>query len=138
MVNAQGQLQDLGLTAQEKLDLEAFLKTLSGNQVYTNEIYSDPFDENGNIEIIPSTSGLALLKSNPFEVYPNPFVSEINIRPVSGMFGTWQLYSTAGGFVKSGTVNEVASVDTRYLPSGVFILKLTLNNKKVYSIKLVK
>jgi cytochrome c peroxidase len=33
----------LNITEQEGKDLIAFLKTLSGNDVYTNEIWSNPF-----------------------------------------------------------------------------------------------
>ncbi|MES2836767.1 MAG: cytochrome c peroxidase [Bacteroidota bacterium] len=38
-----GQTQKLQLTADEKLALEAFLKTLSGTDMYTNAKWSDPF-----------------------------------------------------------------------------------------------
>ncbi len=35
--------QRLNITAQERIDLEAFLKTLTGSDVYTNHKWSDPF-----------------------------------------------------------------------------------------------
>ncbi len=35
--------QRLNITAQERIDLEAFLKTLTGNDVYTNPKWSNPF-----------------------------------------------------------------------------------------------
>lgn len=38
-----GQTQKLQLTADEKLALEAFIKTLSGKDMYTNTKWSDPF-----------------------------------------------------------------------------------------------
>lgn len=38
-----GNLQNLNMTIDEKSDLVSFLKTLSGNDVYTNEKWSDPF-----------------------------------------------------------------------------------------------
>lgn len=47
-----GQGQNLQLTQQEKDDLEAFLGTLTGVAVYTEEKWSDPFDENGNLTIV--------------------------------------------------------------------------------------
>lgn len=43
---------EIQLTDQEKLDLIAFLKTLSGPDVYTNEKWSDPFNENGELTLI--------------------------------------------------------------------------------------
>lgn len=42
---------ELQLTDQEKSDLVSFLKTLSGNDIYTNEKWSNPFDENGDLVI---------------------------------------------------------------------------------------
>jgi len=51
------QPQRLNLSEQDKLDLEAFLRTLTGNDVYTNPIWSDPFDAAGNLQLIlPCTS----------------------------------------------------------------------------------
>jgi len=47
--------QNLNLTEQEKNDLEAFLLTLTGTSMYTDEKYSDPFDENGNLILLDTT-----------------------------------------------------------------------------------
>ena len=38
-----GNGQRLNITTQERIDLEAFLKTLTGSDVYTNDKWSDPF-----------------------------------------------------------------------------------------------
>lgn len=40
-----GQVQRLQITAEERIDLIAFLRTLGGEAVYTNPIWSDPFIE---------------------------------------------------------------------------------------------
>lgn len=48
----QGQGQHLMLTQQERDAVEAFMKTLTGSDVYTNERWSDPFDEDGTLELI--------------------------------------------------------------------------------------
>ena len=42
----------LDLSEESKADLKAFLLTLGGTDVYTNEKWSNPFDVNGNITII--------------------------------------------------------------------------------------
>ena len=47
-----GSAQQLNLTTEEKEAMVAFLMTLTGQDVYTNEKWSDPFDENGNLEVI--------------------------------------------------------------------------------------
>ncbi len=43
---------NLNLTDTEKDELLAFLKTLGGSNIYTDEKWSDPFDEDGNLEIL--------------------------------------------------------------------------------------
>ncbi|WP_084417172.1 cytochrome c peroxidase [Mariniblastus fucicola] len=44
--------QKLMMTQQERDAVTAFLKTLSGNDVYTNERWSDPFDGDGSLGLI--------------------------------------------------------------------------------------
>lgn len=44
--------QNLNLTAQQKLDLEAFLRTLTGKAVYTDPKWSNPFRADGSITIV--------------------------------------------------------------------------------------
>ncbi|MGJ8697885.1 MAG: cytochrome-c peroxidase [Verrucomicrobiaceae bacterium] len=44
--------QRLNLSEQEKLDLEAFLRTLTGSAVYTDERWSSPFGEEGELGLI--------------------------------------------------------------------------------------
>jgi cytochrome c peroxidase len=53
-----GAVQTLNLTAQQRLDLEAFLLTLSGNALYTDPKWSDPFSAAGTITLrnIPHSS----------------------------------------------------------------------------------
>ena len=46
------QSQNLNLTETEMDNLEAFLKTLTGSNIYTDEKWSDPFDDNGNLFLL--------------------------------------------------------------------------------------
>ncbi|MEM6770949.1 MAG: cytochrome c peroxidase, partial [Bacteroidota bacterium] len=48
----QGNGQNLNLTVTEKEDLVAFLMTLTGSDIYTNDKWSDPFGPNGELELI--------------------------------------------------------------------------------------
>lgn len=68
--------QDLQLTNQEKDALIAFLGTLTGQDVYTNEKWSDPFDEDGNLTVIPfcgsgifTTIDVSICEGEIFEGY---------------------------------------------------------------------
>jgi len=62
----QGNGGDLNLSITEKGELLAFLKTLGGSNLYTNEKWSDPFDADGGLEII---NGVLPIELSYFEVY---------------------------------------------------------------------
>jgi cytochrome c peroxidase len=47
-----GNGQNLNLTDTEKDDLVAFLRTLTGSDVYTNEKWADPFNPDGSLDLI--------------------------------------------------------------------------------------
>ena len=48
----QGEGQQLNLTQEERVAVTAFMKTLTGSDVYTNERWSDPFDSDETLAII--------------------------------------------------------------------------------------
>lgn len=52
-----GQPQRLNLTNTQKADLEAFLKTLTGNAIYTDEKWSDPFNPGNTLSLVVLPSG---------------------------------------------------------------------------------
>jgi len=47
-----GGTQVLNLTVQEKADIVAFLRTLTGNAIYSDPRWSDPFDSGGQLSLI--------------------------------------------------------------------------------------
>lgn len=47
-----GQVQNLGLTQQQRNDIAAFLRTLTGVTVYTEEKWSNPFNAEDQLEVI--------------------------------------------------------------------------------------
>lgn len=63
----QGPGGNLNLTDTEKSELLAFLKTLGGSDLYTNEKWSDPFDEDGNLEILNGTLPVELSYFDVFQ-----------------------------------------------------------------------
>jgi cytochrome c peroxidase len=46
------QPQRLNLTTQQKTDLEAFLRTLTGSSIYTDEKFSSPFNDDDSLAVI--------------------------------------------------------------------------------------
>src|SRR5690606_14698067 len=85
-VRLQGPGGNLNLTAQEKLDLEAFLRTLTGNNVYTDAKWSDPFDTNGNIDLVLVSTAIYQTASLEVNVYPNPTSSHVFVELPSGRY----------------------------------------------------
>lgn len=83
-----GGVQTLNLTAQQRLDLEAFLLTLSGNAVYTDPKFSSPF----------SATGTITLKNVPASAAP---AQALNISTRLGV-GTGD-NAMIGGFIVRGT-----------------------------------
>ncbi|MEL7020184.1 MAG: cytochrome c peroxidase [Bacteroidota bacterium] len=56
-----GNPQRLNMTAAERTALVAFLRTLGGSDVYTNEKWSNPFDENDEIRLVDDALPLATI-----------------------------------------------------------------------------
>jgi len=65
-------VQKLNMTEEEYESVIAFFKTLTGNDVYTNEIWSDPFDENGQLEVFVNSTSIAAIGQTKILIYPNP------------------------------------------------------------------
>lgn len=63
----QGGGGNLNLTDDEKSQLLAFLKTLGGSNLYTDERWSDPFDENGNILLLSGTLPIEMSYFNAYQ-----------------------------------------------------------------------
>lgn len=60
-----GQVQNLNLTTQQRNDLVAFLQTLTGSSVYTDEKWSNPFDATGALSLIVLPGSATSIESHP-------------------------------------------------------------------------
>ena len=114
---------NLGLTAQEKAALAAFLKTLSGNNVYNAPMWSDPFDENGSITVIPSTAQLISASLFELSIYPNPTTDLLKISAEMGSYDL-RIYSTSGQLVLRKAASGKDEIDVRKFNKGNYILEI--------------
>jgi cytochrome c peroxidase len=119
----QGPGANLGLTNEEKAALVAFLRTLSGNDVYTNERWSDPFEEDGSITIIPGTANLIAKESLRFTMYPNPASDFLQIRGVQGNYRL-SAFTITGMKVASLAFSEKVKLDVRNWEKGTYLIIL--------------
>jgi cytochrome c peroxidase len=98
-----GGVQTLNLTAQQRLDLEAFLLTLSGNAVYTDQRWSNPFSAAGTITLInvpPTATPTPTPTPSPTPTPAQP----LNISTRLGV-GTGD-NAMIGGFIVTGNTSK--------------------------------
>lgn len=112
----QGQV--LNLTDKQKLALIAFLKTLTGSNIYTNTIYSSPFDANNELTVIPKKSASTKILAFDYDVkiYPNPTIENITIENNEANNLEFNIYNSKGqkvdfGILKSGN-NSINLIHT--------------------------
>ena len=133
------QTQQLNLNTNEKNALEAFLKTLTGTGVYTNEIWSDPFDNDGNIAVI----GNQLSANEPiFEksitVFPNPVSTDLTIQIETGNYRV-TIYSLLGTMMVDEEISGTKKMNLQFLAKGVYILKIQdLDSNNSFNKKFIK
>lgn len=111
---------NLQLTITEKEDLINFLKTLTGTAVYTEEKWSNPFDANGNIDVIPLLTAHAYTENNPatFVIYPNPTQDILHIK---GIHPTQVIiYNSTGRLVYSTSSFEGQKINVQDLEKGMY------------------
>ena len=133
--------QWLDMTQQEQMQLNAFMRTLAGNDVYTNEKWSDPFDENGDITINGGTTSTSDLHAteNYVQIYPNPVSNQFTI---SGELNLYQIEILNSAGQIHQTVNPIGNnhtIDISTLPSGLYFVRVqNLNNNMLEVQKIIK
>jgi cytochrome c peroxidase len=116
--------QNLNLTQTKKDALIAFLKTLTGSNLYTDKKWSDPFDQNGDLTLIPIANGVS--QQPPFEavLYPNPAIGPVSIRLPSGRY--WlDIYDMVGRRLQSQQILANQPIDLSSLPNGLLQFRIT-------------
>ena len=118
------QTQQLNLTTNQKNAIVDFLKTLTGSAIYTNEIWSDPFDDQGNISIVGGQ-----LSSNEFifeksiAVFPNPVTTDLTIQIETGSYRV-TIYSLLGTVMVDKEISGTKKINLQSLAKGVYMLKI--------------
>lgn len=130
---------DLNFTQQQKEALVAFLETLTGNNVYTDEQWSDPFDENGDLEVITILDTQDNLSEiNNIKLYPNPTSNVFSLQVPEGAYQL-TIYDLNGKLIRNSTLNTNHQEDISDLNNGVYFVQIINIITKHFSIqKLVK
>lgn len=116
--------QKLNLSDTESQDLVNFLHTLTGSDVYTNLKWSDPFDANGNIEIINDPLSIVQPELNTLAVFPNPAIDFITIDSESPLEDI-QIFDLSGKEVlrDKDITNSKTRIDVSGYENGIYLIK---------------
>jgi len=138
LAGPQNQGQNLNLSPNNKNDLIAFLRTLSGSAVYTAEQWSNPFDSNGNINFIGlplSTNTNSTLK---WSVYPNPGTQWIKVELPQGLSASLSLTDAQGRIIRSVGNSSAFLLDVQDLPSATYVVRIQDESGKTWVKKWIK
>ena len=120
-----GHPQRLHLSTAEIIGLASFLKTLRGYDVFTNEKWSNPFDQNGNLTIIPVsiTSTLEPEQKEKVLLFPNPVNDFLSIQS-DIVFSHLHILNSNGKLLETKDIVNNQSIDMSQLPSGFYFIRL--------------
>ena len=117
--------QWLDMTQQEGMQINAFMRTLAGSDVYSNEKWSDPFDQSGNIEIIGGSLATSSANLQPIlNIYPNPTANDLFVTGIEED-DIIIIYDQNGRVLielRSGGSSELISLND--FPTGMYLLAL--------------
>ncbi|MBV1922646.1 MAG: T9SS type A sorting domain-containing protein [Flavobacteriaceae bacterium] len=138
LTDANGDPQQLNLTEDQKQELIAFLKTLTGSDMYTNEKWSDPFDADGSIEIIGGNLGISEASLNPFiSISPNPVINNAFVETNLGHFKI-SIYTSTGKLLLLKEATSQTMLDFSALASGLYFVKINTENGFQIAKRIVK
>lgn len=123
-----GKLQNLQLTPQEQNSLIAFLQTLTGNNVYTDPRWSDPFDSSGNLSILNSSVGIEEDWKNEAwdhaQFYPNPTTGQVNMELPAGSYQV-NVRNISGALLQTLEVNGSIQLNLKEYPAGLYFVQIS-------------
>jgi len=121
-----GHFQKLNITQQERNQITAFIKTLTGSDVYVNEKWSDPFDSNGNLTLTGNTTSVANIEKPDasLNIYPNPASDYLYVN-CSVVVSQIDIFNPEGKMIRSYKPNaDKAKMDVNDLAKGIYFVRL--------------
>ena len=128
--------QWLDITPQEQIQLFAFMRTLAGSNVYTDSKWSDPFDANGNITVIPLTPlPIELLSFNAKLVEEKIVLNWVTATEINNDYFSIEKLSDGNNWKEIGQIN--GSGDSNVENSYQYIDSSPHNGLNYYRLKQV-
>lgn len=95
-----------------------------------------------SFELDPTNPNTGIEEGRPFNgtlVRPNPFGGELSIVVENNLTdAVYELISAQGVVVRRGTLFDVTSIDTRDIPSGLYLLRLIAPNGQARTLRVIK
>lgn len=130
--------QQLNLTNAEKAALVAFMKTLTGTYMYSNEMWSDPFDDQGDLTVVGGAVSLISESSTEWSVYPNPTMGQVRIDTEQSIRAI-RLFTINGSLEKDyQTLDYPLVLDLEELGSGLYLLEIQFEDGQRAVERLIK
>ncbi len=126
----------LNLTMEERQQLEAFVHTLTGSDIYTNEKWSNPFDGNNEIEIVGGTINITnqIDSENAISVYPNPARDYIRFEALNERQNYFaEIFSMNGQKIWQGKILKNEAINIKAFMDGKYSITLFNKNENVIS-----
>lgn len=136
-----GTMHDINLTQSQKEAIVAFLMTLTGSNVYTDEKWSNPFDAQGNLEVTEFIGAFISKNSSSFEVeiFPNPIQDNLYINTLQEGNYLLSVYNLQGALIRSISFYGNLTEDLSELESGMYVFEIRDTKTREYQIqKLIK
>ena len=110
-------------TAEEVQQMEAFLRTLTGTALYTDPKWSDPFDADGQVEVIGGSTGMApRLAGDGIRLFPVPASDRLFIEGLRPGSHAATIHDRQGRPLLTTRVQQQDAIDITTLPTGVHLL----------------
>ncbi|PHI20401.1 cytochrome-c peroxidase [Lewinellaceae bacterium SD302] len=128
LLGPDGAPQQLGFTTNEKAALVAFLESLTGTTVYSDERWSDPFGPNGELDVLsgPVANEEPAIDNDDLVVFPNPASDQLNIR-VEGEYRAY-LMDANGRQLRQQWFRGQTVIDVSDLSAGLYLLRCEGDN----------
>ena len=112
------------------------MKTLTGSNIYTDVRWSNPFDANGNINLVELTNGIYAAEKTPFSLYPNPATDFVQLDIEEGDYDL-KVLNTLGQTLIEKNIFGSTREDLSQLPKGALIFQITDKKKSNTNAKVV-
>lgn len=132
--------QDLQMSDERKEALIAFLKTLAGKELYTHPKWSNPFNTDGSIDILPMLNTATQEKTADlaWSVFPNPIRKNAQFITPDGEF-ILDIYDVNGQWIFQTKVHNSDQLSLSHLTKGTYFFNLkTEDLKQQKTISIIK